>query len=256
MLTALALAALSTSAHAAADIRTTNTPAPATTAVYDAGRWYVQVSNIGNQHAYNVTLSIQLPVTHTSPSVYVMGVVGAKSSTCVTSGTKINCTLGTVNKSTSKTVYFDISLPESAAALTFTSTATTSSQTNYSNDIDTDNATLDYDEVVLPGYPTAAIVDHCTGTSLTAYYECTLFPSSLSSHDHTFESGGIISFPSGYPATYAGTYTITGDRLDFEYNDAGTPLLTFTGRGVSANCWEGLATFPSSSYVSPYSVCF
>ena len=252
----VSMLALSTSAFAAADIRVTNTPAPATTMVYDTGRWYVQVSNIGNKNASNVTLNIQLPETHTSPQVYVMGVVGAKSSTCTTSGTDINCTLGTVNKGTSKTVYFDIQLPESAAALTFVSTGTTTStQNSTANDVDTDNATLTYDEPALTTYPTTAYIDHCTGTGLTAYYECTLFSGAISSHEHIFESGGIISFSSAYPAGYAGTWSVVDEYLYFEYTYLGLTEVTFVGRGVSSNCWEGLADF-GSAYLAPYSVCF
>lgn len=252
----VSMLALSTSAFAAADLRVTNTPAPATTMVYDTGRWTVQVSNIGNKNAYNVTLNIQLPETHTSPQVYVMGVVGAKSSTCTQTGTDINCVLGTINRSTSKTVYFDIDLPESAAALTVVSTATTTSaQNSTTNDVDTDDAALTYYEPALTTFPTTAFVDHCTGTGLTAYYECTLFPSSISSHEHIFESGGIISFSSAYPTGYAGTWSVSGEYLYLEYTYLGLTEATFVGRGVSANCWEGLTDF-GSTYVSPYSVCF
>lgn len=252
----VSMLALSTSAFAAADLKVTNTPAAATTMVYDTGRWTVQVQNIGNKNASSVTLNIQLPETHTSPQVYVMGVTGAKSAACTQTGTDLNCNLGTINRSTSKSVYFDIDLPESAAALTVVSTATTTSVENsYTNNVDTDNATLTYYTPTLTAFPTTAYIDHCTGTGLTAYYECSLFPSSISSHEHVFESGGTISFSSAYPAGYAGTWSVSGEYLYFEYTYLGLTEATFVGRGVSANCWEGLTDF-GSTYVSPYSVCF
>lgn len=252
----LSMLALSTSAFAASDLRVTNTAAPATTNVYDAGRWNVQVSNIGNKNASSVTLTIQLPVTHTSPQVYVMGTVGAKSSTCVTSGTTLSCTLGTINRGTSKSVYFDITLPESADPLTFVSTAvTTSVENSYTNNSDTDNASLTYYVPTFASFPATATIDHCTGTGLTAYYECTLFPSSISSHEHVFESNGDISFSSAYPVGYAGSWSTAGEYLYFNYTYLGLNEVTFVGRGVPGNCWEGLAEFDGSTYVAPYYVC-
>ena len=48
-------------------------PAPAAQYVYDDTQYGIVVSNIGNQSASAVKLTVDLPATHTSPSTYVMG---------------------------------------------------------------------------------------------------------------------------------------------------------------------------------------
>lgn len=112
-----------------------------------------------------------------------------------------------------------------------------------------------YTEPALPAVSVTADVDHCTGTNLTAYYECTLFPSSISSHEHIFEDGGIVSLSSVYDHGYAGAWSVSDEWLYFEYTYYGAVEATFIGRGVTANLWEGLTDF-GSAYVAPYSVCF
>jgi hypothetical protein len=97
--------------------------------------------------------------------------------------------------------------------------------------------------------------EHCTGTSLASFYECTLYPSSISSHDITLESDGTISFD-GDPPDYTGAWSSSpDDQLSFTYSYDGTVVAEFEGYGVSSSCFEGLTTFPGSSYVAPYEVC-
>ena len=98
---------------------------------------------------------------------------------------------------------------------------------------------------------------HCTGTGLVAFYTCTLFPSSLSGHAATLEADGTISFPA-YPSGYSGSWgQDSDDHLWMEYTYNGGVVASFEGNGVdaAAECFEGLTTFPGSSYVSPYEVC-
>ena len=84
------IALLASNAFAAnPDVKAVITP-PSSQTVYASERWNVTVSNIGNRDAAGTTVSIQLPTTNTSPSVYVMGTVGAKSASCTASGTKLN----------------------------------------------------------------------------------------------------------------------------------------------------------------------
>ena len=191
--TAISLFAFSVPAFAAADLAT-NITAPTGTTVYDEATWSVTVSNIGNRDASSVTVSIQLPTTHTSPSVYVMGDLGTWSSGCAKSGTKLNCTLGTIRKGKNSTVSFNIALPQSSAALTFTATATTTtSESNTANNVDSENASLIY--VDFPITDGTFLNSHCTGTALTAWFECTLFPSSISDHTTILNSDYSISIP-------------------------------------------------------------
>ena len=254
-ISALFLTMVSLPAFAAADLTTTHTM-PSSTLVYASGSYSVTVSNIGNRDASNVTVSIQLPTTHTSPSVYVMGTVGSMSSGCSASGTKINCNLGTIRKAKSSTVTFDMALPWSAAALTFTSTAaTTSSENSTANNSDSDAANITYYDLALSG-DTDVVNTHCTGTGLTAWYECTLFPSSQSSHDTTLNADGSISIP--LAPDYTGEWLqATPDELWFVYYDeTGAQVAEFLGNAVDGtSCFEGLTTFPGSTYVSPYQVC-
>lgn len=252
---ALALLAFGAPAFAAADLVTTINQ-PSGVSVYDSATWSVQVANVGNKGASNVTLSIQLPRTNTSPTVYVMGTVGTMSTGCSRSGTVITCNLGTVAKGSSSTKSFAITLPQSVGTLDFSATATTTSaETNTANNTDTDIASLLYYDNPLSG-DTAMVNDHCTGTGLEAWYECTLFPSSISSHGTTLNGDGTISFgPEG--EGYTGSWEQpTDDSLLFTYYDPeNNPVAYFEGDGVLDGCFEGLTTFPGSSYVAPYSVC-
>lgn len=100
---------------------------------------------------------------------------------------------------------------------------------------------------------------HCTGQpTLSSYFECRLFPSSISSHQTQFNSDGSITFI-GAPATFTGswTYTAAQNRLQFQYFDGGNLVATFDGRGVNSRCAEGRTTFtPDNGYLSLYEVCF
>ncbi|MSQ02308.1 MAG: hypothetical protein EXR71_10535 [Myxococcales bacterium] len=93
-------------------------------------------------------------------------------------------------------------------------------------------------------------------SALEAYYECTLFPSSISTHVATFEADGDISFVD-YP-DYFGEWTVTGSALEFYYATTAGVEAEFVGDGVDSgteNCWEGLTTVPGSAYEAPYRVC-
>lgn len=250
----LPLLALSLPALAAADLSTTLS-APAGVYVYDDGTVTVDVKNIGNKTAQNVSLVIDLPATHTSPSVYVMGDVGAMSSGCAASGTHINCNLGSIAKNVTKTVTVDIALPVSAASLDFSATAsTTSAESTLSNNSDSDSASLLYYDIALAG-PVDVLNSHCTGTGLTAWFECTLFPSAISDHETTLNADGSISFgPEGDGYTGAWSQP-SDDALVFTYSYGSTVVASFEGYGADTGCFEGLTLFPGSSYVAPYEVC-
>ncbi len=253
----LALAALVAHVAEAAsspDLTTTIT-APSGVYVYQSGTWQVTVKNAGTRDAAGSTVSIQLPVTNTSPSVYVMGTLGTASSGCTASGTTLNCALGTLRKGKSKTVSFSITLPESAGDLDFTATAATaSSESNTANNAANATASLLNYSPSFSG-DVAVANAHCTGTALESFFECELFPSSISEHVATFHDDvdQTISFPDD--PGYWGTWDINGSELSFVYESAAGIEAEFVGYGVSGNCWEGITTFPSGSYVSPYEVC-
>ena len=254
LLLATALLAVAGPAFAAVDYRPTIT-APAGNVVYQTGRWNVRVSNIGNTNGSGGSLTIQLPQTHTSPQVYVMGTLGARSVGCTVAGTAMTCPLPAIRRGNSATFFFDIALPESAAPIVFTATTSNTQDTNATNNQTSATANPLSIAAINPGGH-GAFIQHCTGTSLTAYYECTLFSGSITSHTHTFNADNTITFPGNYPLSYTGDwYPASADHLSFTYYDTGVPEVEFEGWGVGNNCFEGLTTFPGSIYVSPYRVC-
>lgn len=271
---ALLLASSSASAATTPNLAVSYVP-PALTAVYSAGTYGVTVANIGSRDAGGVQLTIQMPKTGTSPQVYIMGdLVPGYSSTCVpggavgtAAGSTLVCGLGTVRRGKAKTVTFSIELPEKTGALTFSASATTttSPETDPSNNTNVAHtAALDYYENTF-SFDTQGeasyLNKHCTGSNLSAYFECTKFASSISSHEIVVHADGSITFP-GEP-DYAGSWTLSGDRLTFEYIfiPSGEVEVEFSGRGVAGTgCFEGLTRFPDGSggygpYVSPYEVC-
>ncbi len=253
----LSLLCVASPAFAAADPSVTLTT-PVGKHVYEAGRYTVTVKNIGNKDAASVVATIQLPQTHTSPQVYVMGTVGAKSTSCTLSGRTITCALGTVTKNNgTKSVWFDLSLPQNSVPLTVSASITTTSVENSggtANNSTTRTPTLvNYAVAVGPTF--TATNDHCTGTGLTSFFECELFPSSIASHETVFNADHTITFvgQAGYTGDWVQT---TSNQLHFRYfDDTGATVAEFEGRGVTPDCFEGLTTF-GSPYVSPYQVCF
>jgi len=251
LLSLLALTAFATPAFAGADLQVTITE-PANVSVDERARWEVEVANVGNRTAKNYRLVIDLPETNTSPTVHILGDVTWQSNNCYVDGTQISCLLGRIRKNRSKTKAFDIALPYSSEPLTLTAYIT-SPDDNPANDVDSVDATLN-PYVVAVGAPQTYDHFHCTGQDLTSFYECELFPSSITSHETTFEVGGTISFP--YQGGYTGTWSQpTTDTLVFDYSNASGVVAQFEGVGVDGGCFEGLVTFPTSSSVSPYQVC-
>jgi hypothetical protein len=183
----------------------------------------------------------------------------------------LTCALGNVKRhfGNTKTVAFSIALPYSAAPIVFTATSSTTSN---GGDTDTTSRAANVAYIPVAGYPahyTTATNRHCTGTGLTAFFECTKFPSAISSHTADFESvsiaatSGTITIP-GH-TDYSGTWTRSGTHLSFQYFELGTLVAVFEGEGVRSNatahCYEGVTRFPDgmggwSPYVAPYEVCF
>lgn len=257
----LAATALSTVVSAAGplvpDLRLT-LAAPSGQKVYQSGTFTYTIKNIGKKTAMGAKVVITLPSTATSPQVYMMGTLNSYSTRCTRSGLVLTCPLGNLAKDAVTTIYVDVRPPYSAAPIVLSAVASTDTpEPNQTNN--TINRTL-----TLGTWPIAMTFDavithsHCTGTTLSSYFECTMFPSSISSHSATFHADGTISFPSTY-GPYSGTWTLTPteNRLQFEYFESGNLVASFDGRGVGGNCVEGLVRFePNNGYVSPYRFCF
>ena len=70
------------------------------------------------------------------------------------------------------------------------------------------------------------------------------------------ETDGSVTLV-GAPAGFGGNYSLpTPDHLLIDYYDTDGPAGSLDAWGTSADCWEGIMTFPGSSpYVAPYEVC-
>jgi hypothetical protein len=252
---AFALFFVSTTAYAAADLSVTIAP-PTGTAVYQTARYWVNVKNVGNLTSQGGSLRIDLPRTHTSPQVYVMGTLGAKTGTCTLAGTRITCPVPSTKKNVTRGFYFDLAVPQNEGPLAF-SAEIVPTQTN---DLAANNVANSAPSYTNPSWPIVGTVDvlnsHCTGTGLTSYFECTLFPSSIATHVTTLEDGGAVLFDVGVPASYTGTWSQpAANRLAFTYYEDNIEVASFDGYSVGNGCFEGVTHFPNSTYVSPYSVC-
>ena len=241
-------------ALAAADLAV-SIPAPTAAFVYDDLAYDVVVTNHGNKSAAAVTLTITLPETQTSPNVHVMGILGAVDSRCAPSGTQLVCQLGSLGKSATTTVSFAIALPEAAETLAVAAEATTSSKEfNLADNVASDApALLHYATALEDG--DVLLNQHCTGQGLTSFYECTLYPSSISAHESVLHGDGTISFVDAPPG-YTGVWSQSSDEsLEFTYLYSGAVVAEFVGYGSSPGCFEGITSFPGSPYVAPYEVC-
>lgn len=256
--TALPLLFVAGSAQAASDV-TVSITAPASPAVYQSASYSVLVRNIGNQNASNVSLTIALPTTGSSPTNTVLGTLGSWSSGCSRSGTNLVCSLGTINRNKSKSVSFTMALPYSSAPIVFVATAsTTSGENSTTNNSASHTASLTFyaNPVDTSGGFATVENDHCTGTNLTSWFICTLFPSSITSHTALYHADGSITFP-GQDPLYTGAWSMpNGTTLTFDYFYDGDLVATFSGRGVTNGCFEGVTTFvPDDGYDSGYLVC-
>jgi uncharacterized repeat protein (TIGR01451 family) len=260
---ALFLGATPALAAPRADLSTSMSANQAPALVNSVVRYSVAVHNIGNRTASSVTVSVALPATGTSPQVYVYGQLGAMSPGCTRTGTTLHCALGNMGRQTSRTLFFDLALPVSERTFLLAAVATTPTQeATLANNTSTLQADIDYYSTninVSSQQPNVSMLNqHCTGTTLTGWYECSLFPSSIASFSTEFHLDGSLSVP-GEP-DYFGTWEVTttpvGNELSFELRDSSGLVASFNGWGADASCFEGVTRFPSNSnYVSPYRIC-
>lgn len=220
-----------------------------------------RVRNIGNQTAQSVVLTIDFPLTNTSPTRYILGKLSGvvpSSGTCSTANNKITCSLGNLSNNQTKQVSFTFEFQVATAPPIFTATASTGS-TNEQNPGNNSRAfapALNYPtNIVTAG---TYLVSSCTGIGLTSFYECEMAPSSIQSRlSLEFNLGGTLSV-TDYPI-YTGFWdqnTLSDKSLHFTIT-GGNSDVDFNGFAVSQNCFKGITTFPGSTspYNSAYRVC-
>ncbi len=256
--TALALTLAAGAAHATPDLAVVVSQPSGTSYVYSSVRYTVTVRNVGSPKNALATLRIDLPDTNTSPQVYPLGTVGAMAPGCTRSGLRITCPVPRLNPGQAVQLYFDMNIPEVWQPVSFTAAVQPggADSQSYNNSQTYVPVLANHPHAIALTAPVTVTNDHCTGTNLQSYYECTLFPSSISQHSVQFHPDGTITIPDAGP-TYGGTWSQpTPDSLVFQYTDGGSPIANFEGYGVGNRCFEGLTTFvPASTYSSPYRVC-
>lgn len=230
---------------------------PASVLVGETAQYTVQVRNAGTRTAAAVTVTIDLPATRTSPGVYVMGELSNVDSRCTRSAARLTCNVGSLARSGSTNVGFSLALPYSSAPLSIAARAQTSTlEPNLTNNEASAVADVTYyAEPVIA--PVVAEVSHCTGTTaLTSFFECSLYPSSLSSHQVELRDDHSLAFPGEAPSLGGEWDQTTDSDLTMTYRDLGAALGTFVGKAVGDGCFEGLMRFTANAgWVSPYRVC-
>ncbi len=217
------------------------------------------VRNIGNRAAQSVVLTINFPVTNTSPNKYILGkLIGALPTGCTLAlppnRTKVTCNLGNMDPNVVRPITFGFEWQVALGTQTIESVASTAS----TNEVDGNNnrrsltPTLTYpDNIVTTG---TYAVSSCTGRGLTSYYECEITPSSIQSVlAFDVDSGGTLSV-TGYPL-YTGIWdqnTLINKSLHINIPSQ----IDYNGFAVSSTCFEGITTFTNNTvYNSAYRVC-
>lgn len=221
--------------------------------VYEAGSYAIQVGNTGNRNATGVVLRIDLPRAATSPGVAILGTLGARDSRCTLSGARLTCNLGTVVRATSTTVAFTLTLPYSTAPLVIaasaTSAATPPELTPANNSVSHTAQLATYPASLASGSFVARV---CSGETLTSFFECELFPSSISQFTGTLEADHTITVTDEPGVT--GTWSLAGDTLSIEYFDGAISLGAIQAKSVGGGCFEGVMAF-EPPYVAPHEYC-
>lgn len=254
-----------------ADLRFTAFQQTTQTFVDGFQQFSITVKNFGSADSDPTTLTVSLLQTQTSPQTYLLGSLQSVPTGCTLSGRTLSCALGRLRYNgpqpgRQRTITFGYKIPVTTQALVLTATTSGTGEppANATDNAATLTAQVNHRSVaVIPGIKTTY---HCTGTNLSAYFECTKFPSSISNHDVDYQLGGTIAIP-GAPG-YSGTWSQADlTRLHVEYNNGLFVEAIFDGRSADASCFEGITRFyedpnPNdaippvlSTYMAPYHVC-
>lgn len=231
---------------------------PATHPIATSAAYTITIKNNGPVTAKGINVEVTFPLTNTSPAVSILGTVTGVTSPCVIQSNKMKCTIASLNKNTSTSFNYQYNAPVSTKTLAMNAVVTTT--------ITSDNNTGNNSASIVPNltYPARPIVSgnvsnsHCTGTNLTSYFECALYPSSIQTHTTVFNADNSITFTE---PGYTGQWQHPGGdttKLRFEYFDGSSAKeIEFNGRSINgSNCFDGLTQFfPATTYVSPYHVC-
>ena len=229
---------------------------PATIAPYSPYQYTVTVKNIGNAPAANVKVVVDLPETDTSPQKFILGTLSGIGTGCTVVTRKLNCTTsGNLGNNQQRVYTFNLALPVSSKVLTLraTGSTTTANEQDALNNVASITPSFNY-----PAHPFAGgnvLISSCTGTNLSSFFECELFPSSQQHHIFTLHGDTSVEVYGQFVGNWDqnnGT-----NRLHMLMNDGMGTIVDFDGYGSVGNCFEGKTTFTPNpgGYMAIYKVC-
>jgi len=113
-----------------ADLRVMPWQGPASAMVNSPYQYTVTVKNIGGRAASDVKVTVDFPLTNTSPTKYILGkLTGIDPQKCQIVSNKLECNLGNLSVNQSKFFTFNFELPVSTRTITFTAVASTPGET-------------------------------------------------------------------------------------------------------------------------------
>ena len=229
----------------------------ATPLVESPYQYTTRVKNIGNRTADGVVMTVEFPLTNTSPNKYILGKlsgVTANGGTCSVANNKITCNFGSLGNNQIKSVTFTFEFQVATTAPTIKSSVTTTSanEANAANNTLSTTPAIRYpDNIIGSG---TYIVSSCTGRGLTSFYECETAPSSIQTGLSLEFNLGVTVGVTGYPM-YTGLWdqnTLTNKSLHFTIDGE----LEFNGFASNGACFKGITTFVgNTTYNSAYRVC-
>ena len=214
----------------------------------------VNVKNTSGTTASGVNVTVEFPLTNTSPTVHILGNLSGIDSRCQLISNKLQCNLGSIMKNKAKSFTFNFAFPVSTKVLELKATgSTTSSEPNTANNMSAIVPALAYPSNQITS--ANVLVSLCTGRGLTSYFECELYPSSISQFTATLNVGGTMTLPEpGYVGQWD-QFTST-QQLHFIITDGNGFSAEFNGFAINSTCFEGITTFiPDNGYNSAYKVC-
>ncbi|MGE3466126.1 MAG: hypothetical protein AB7J13_04275 [Pyrinomonadaceae bacterium] len=248
----------SSAAQAAPNLRVLNWQGSSSPFVESPYQYTTRVKNVGNQTAANVVMTVEFPLTNTSPNKFILGKLSGLQPGCSVASNKLVCAVGNVvpNQQVDVSFTFEFQVATTAPTITATATTTSSNEQNQNNNSKAKTVSPRYRNNVVSGG--SYLVTSCTGRGLTSFYECELFPSSQQSFGIDLNPGGTILVPQapGYFGFWDQNGQPSNRNLHFTIDGGGGTEVEFTGFAVSGNCFKGLAEFPGqTTYNAAYRVC-
>jgi hypothetical protein len=228
---------------------------PNTIAPYSPYQYTVTVKNIGNAPAANVKVVVDLPETDTSPQKFILGTVSGIGTGCTVVTRKLNCTTaGSLNNNQQRVYTFNLALPVASKVLTLraTGSTTTANEQDALNNTATKTPSFNYPANPFTGGD--VLISMCTGSNLSSFFECDLFPSSQQHHIFTLNGDTSVEV---YGDTVGNWDRPAANRLHMLMNDGMGHIVEFQGYAANSTCFEGKTTFTPNpgGFMAIYKVC-